>query len=72
MVRRALQRGHEPIVGLKRQLKILDLEHSARRVNLLDPPRELVPVLRQINQLLRRAERLPGESLSHDIAHSGS
>jgi hypothetical protein len=63
LVRRSLQRGLEPIVGLKRQLKILDLEHSASRVNLLDPPRELIPVVRRINQLLRRTENLSPSSL---------
>jgi hypothetical protein len=63
LVKRSLQRGLEPIVGLKRQLKILDLEHSARRVNLLDPPRELIPVVQRINQLLRRTENLSPSSL---------
>ncbi len=72
LVRSALQRGLEPIVGLKRQLEILDLEHITHRVNLLDPPRELVPVVRRINQLLRRAESLSTpEPLPRDIAQSG-
>jgi hypothetical protein len=71
LVKSALQHGLEPLVGLKRQLETLDVEHVTHRVNLLDPPRELVPVVRRINQLLRNAQEHPRhESLPRDIAHS--
>ena len=71
LVKSALQHGLEPLVGLKRQLETLDVEHVTHRVNLLDPPRELIPVVQRINQLLRNAQEHPHhEPLPRDIAHS--
>lgn len=73
LVRNALRHGLEPIVGLKRQLEILDTDHVTQRVNLANPPRELVPVLQGINRLLRRVEHASQQEqqLSRDMVQTG-
>jgi len=56
LVRNALRRGLEPVIGLRRQMETLDPQHRGQRVNLQAPPDELAPIMRHINDLLERTE----------------
>jgi hypothetical protein len=72
LVHRALQRGLEPVIGLRRQLDRLDVENITHRVNLRDPPREVARMVERVNQLLRLAQSHPRpEPLHNNIARSG-
>ena len=67
LVRSSLRRGLEPVIGLRRQVELLEPQGSVHRLSLKDPPEELAPVLREINQLLqKRDEALRAQKTATD------
>lgn len=67
----SLKIGLRPLNRLARQVHDLEAESLDRRVDLGSPPRELAPVVNQLNELLVRLERAFDRErrLTSDIAH---
>ena len=72
LVRSSLRRGLEPVIGLRRQVELLEPQGSVHRLSLKDPPEELAPVLDGINQLLRRRDETlrAQQAASSDMAQA--
>jgi two-component system sensor histidine kinase QseC len=71
LVALALKIGLRPLERLARQVKGLDAESLDQRVGAEAPPRELLPVVEQLNELLARLETAfrRERQLTADIAH---
>lgn len=71
LVGKIITRGLSPINELNQQLKTIDISKTAKKVKMVNPPVELLPMVNELNQFVEQNTRLyqREQRLTSDIAH---